>query len=107
LTRPRDRRGVRPRRAAIDGTYTTRVDILDEQARFITSANCEISVQGGSWSGTLTGIEPNAHLGSGRYRLRTRDGAEAEVAVRGRQRVGSEERYPFTGVGPPAAFGGS
>jgi len=80
--------------------------VLDQDARFITSADCELTVQPGDagWGGTLTGIEPNKRLGSGRYRVRSRDGAEAMIVVRARQRIGTRERYPFVGEGRPPAF---
>ncbi len=79
----------------------TQVDVLDEEGRFVTSATCirEPSTGSGQWGGALTGVEPNKRLTSGRYRLRTRTGVEAPVIVRGRQRIGTRERYPFTGTG--------
>jgi hypothetical protein len=83
--------------------YTVRVDVLDVHDRFITSAECAIEVQRGSglWSGVLTGVEPYAHLGSGRHHLRLRDGARAVIHIQARQRVGRDERYPFVGEGAP------
>ena len=82
-----------------------RVDILDPEARFVTSAECELRLPsgGGPWGGVLTHVEPYAHLSSGQYRLRLRDGVEAEIHIQGRQRVGQTERYPFVGAGdaPP------
>lgn len=85
---------------------TARVDVLDEHARFVTSADCELTVHedGTSWGGILTGIEPNARLGSGRHRLRTRGGSEAAIVIQARQRIGQQERYPFVGEGPPLAL---
>ena len=92
-----------------EGSFTVRVDVLDPQDRFITSADCAIEVQRGSglWSGVLTGVEPYAHLGSGRHRLRLRDGGRAVIHIQARQRVGQEERYPFTGEGSPPDLGRS
>jgi hypothetical protein len=86
-----------------EGSYTARVDVLDVQDRFITSAECAIEVQRGSglWAGVLTGVEPYAHLGSGRHRIRLRDGAQAVIHIQARQRVGRDERYPFVGEGAP------
>jgi hypothetical protein len=92
----------------IEGRASARVDVLDPQGRFITSAACEIEVQRGAavWGGVLTGIEPNAHLGSGRHRIRLRDGAQAVIVIQARQRVGREERYPFAGEGAPPPING-
>ena len=86
-----------------EGNVVARVDVLDAQSRFITSAACVIDRQSGTavWSGVLTDVEPHAHLGSGRHRIRSRDGAEAVIIIQARQRVGREERYPFIGEGPP------
>ena len=86
-----------------DERPATRVDVLDADEHFITSAECAITVlpDRAGWRGVLSGIEPNAHLGSGRYRIRTRDGATARIVIQARQRVRGEERYPFTGEGPP------
>lgn len=88
----------------LDDLSPPRVDVLDDQGRFVTSADCELNVRGDAWSGMLTGIEPNARLGSGRYRLRSRAGVEAPVVVQARQRIAGRDRYPFVGVGPPAAL---
>ena len=87
----------------MEDSPATRVDVLDADAHFVTSADCEITVQPdrAGWRGVLCGIEPNARLGSGRYRIRTRDGATASIVIQGRQRVRGEERYPFTGEGLP------
>ncbi len=87
----------------IEGRPAARVDVLDARARFVTSADCELTPRpgGGGWGGVLTAVEPNAHLGSGRYRLRLRDGAEAVVVIQARQRIGGRERYPFVGEGRP------
>lgn len=74
--------------------------MLTEGGRFVTSAECTLAPgDEGGWRGTLTGIEPNKRLGSGRHRLRTRTGREGTILIRGRQRIGQEERYPFVGVG--------
>lgn len=81
-------------------TAETLVDVLDEDGRFITSAACILDAStSGTWSGALSDIEPNKRLSSGRYRLRTRTGTEVQVIVRGRQRIGTRERYPFSGTG--------
>lgn len=90
------------RRATIEDQSRTRVDVLDVDAHFVTSADCAIggSTTEGAWSGALTAVEPHAHLGSGRYRIRWRDGVEAVVHIQARQRIGREERYPFVGEGP-------
>lgn len=74
---------------------------MSVDARFITSAECELSsgADGAAWRGTLTGIEPNKHLTSGRYRLRSRAGREATIVIQARQRIGRRERYPFVGEG--------
>ena len=94
------------RRSGDRGHGTARVDVLDEGLRFITSADCEIRPrgEGEGWGGMLTGIEPNAHLSSGRYRIRSRDGAEAVITVQARQRIGESERYPFVGEGEIPRF---
>lgn len=101
------RRHARRQEAAINGEITVRVDILDADARFVTSADCAIRLAAGSasWSGALTGVEPHAHVGSGRYRLRVRGGAEATIVIQGRVRVGGGERFPFVGEGRPPVTG--
>ena len=90
----------------IEGRGTARVDVLDEGFRFVTGADCEIRPrgEGAGWGGVLTGIEPNAHLGSGRYRIRSRGGVEAVIIVQARQRIGQSERYPFVGEGEVPRF---
>jgi hypothetical protein len=90
-------------------SYRTRVDVLDLQSRFITSAACAIEVQPGAvgWGGVLTEVEPYAHLGSGRHHLRLRGGVEAVIIIQARQRIGGDERYPFLGEGPPPPLEGS
>jgi hypothetical protein len=82
------------------------VDILSVDARFITSAECELSsgAEGTSWRGMLTGIEPNKRLASGRYKLRSRGGREATIVIQARQRIGQRERYPFVGEGTQPEF---
>ncbi len=89
-----------------EDTGTTRVDVLDEGLRFVTSADCVVRQrgEGNGWGGVLTAIEPNAHLGSGRYRLRSRGGVEAAISVQARQRIGQSERYPFIGEGDIPRF---
>ena len=89
----------------IEDTPATRVDVFDADEHFITSADCEIAVQPdwAGWRGVLSAIEPNARLGSGRYRIRTRGGATGMILILARQRVRGEERYPFAGEGPPPA----
>ena len=85
-----------------------RVDVLDADGRFITSADCEATtgVEAAAWRGTLSGIEPNARLGSGRHRIRTRSGIEVTITIQARQRVGGRERYPFVGEGQAPVLDG-
>ncbi len=94
------------RGAGINDAGHVPVDLFDEQGRFVTSAGCAIAIRAdGGWSGVLTSVEPNKHLGSGRYRLRTRDGVEAVITVQARQRIRGREQYPFTGSGPAPSAG--
>jgi hypothetical protein len=91
---------------AINGQPTAQVDIFSVDARFITSAECELSsgAEGAPWRGMLTGIEPNKRLISGRYKLRSRGGREATIVIQARQRIGQRERYPFVGEGTQPEF---
>jgi hypothetical protein len=95
-----------PEVEGINGDTTIRVDILSLDGRFVTAADCRPAARSeeGSWGGLLTGIEPHKHLPSGRYRMRIRGGTESHIHVHGRQRIGSLERYPFTGEGVRPAF---